>query len=65
MPPRHWLLLAYTLLAAVAVSVPALANLLGPVLGVPSAIAWAVGWVSASFFVLLGFHLLDGGERLP
>lgn len=63
MPLRRWLLLIYTLLAAAAVSIPSLANLTGPVFGIPSAIVWNLGWVTASFVVLLGFHLRDGGEH--
>lgn len=59
---RHWLLLVHVATATVAVAVPPLANLTGSLWGMPSAIVWSVGWVTASFGGLLLFHLADGGE---
>ena len=58
---RHWLLGAFVVVCALALTAPLLAPVqsAAPLLlfGVPFALIWVVGWVLASFVALWLYHL--------
>lgn len=58
---RHVGLVIFVLLCAVALTLPLPFDAPLLVGGVPFSLLWVVGWVLASFFVLLAYHVT--GER--
>ena len=64
---RHGLFAAYVLICIAMVCWPGyawLGNSIEPyVLGLPFSLAWVVGWVLATFVVLLAYYLADERSR--
>ena len=60
---RHVLLAIYALVCLAALIWPgysAVGRHIEPmILGLPLSLAWVIGWVTASFFALLAYHLAD------
>lgn len=63
---RHWLFAGYCLVCLACLIWPVYAAVGGIepfVLGLPLSMAWVIGWLVASFFALLAYHLI--GRRAP